>query len=47
MGALIILYSRQVLLILVLGYIMHGLLSRVFQMFRRRSDVAETTVQTN
>jgi CDP-diacylglycerol--serine O-phosphatidyltransferase len=47
MGALIILYSRQVLLIIVLGYIMHGLLSRVFQMFRRRSDVAETTVQTN
>lgn len=46
-GALIILYSRQVLLIIVLGYIMHGLLSRVFQMFRRRSDVAETTVQTN
>ena len=47
LGALIILYSRQVLLIIVLGYIMHGLLSRVFQMFRRRSDVAETTVQTN
>ncbi|HYJ85461.1 MAG TPA: phosphatidylcholine/phosphatidylserine synthase [Pyrinomonadaceae bacterium] len=47
MGALIILYSRQVLLIIVLGYIMHGLLTRVFQMFRRRSDVAETTVQTN
>lgn len=46
-GALIILYSRQVLLIIVLGYIMHGLLARVFQMFRRRSDVAETTVQTN
>ena len=45
-GALIILYSRQVLLIIVLGYIMHGLVSRVFQMFRRRSDVAET-VQTN
>ena len=47
LGALIILYSRQVLLIIVLGYIMHGLLSRVFQMFRRRSDVGETTVQTN
>ena len=46
-GALIILYSRQVLLIIVVGYIMHGLLSRVFQMFRRRSDVAETTAQTN
>ena len=45
-GTLIILYSRQVLLIIVLGYIMHGLLTRVFQMFRRRSDVAET-VQTN
>jgi CDP-diacylglycerol--serine O-phosphatidyltransferase len=46
-GTLIILYSRQVLLILVVGYIMHGLLSRIFQMFRRRSEVVETTVQTN
>jgi CDP-diacylglycerol---serine O-phosphatidyltransferase len=46
-GALILLYSRQVLLIIVIGYIMHGLLSRIFQMFRRRSEVAETTVQTN
>lgn len=47
LGALVMLYSRQVLLIIVTGYILHGLLSRFFQMFRRRSDVAETTVQTN
>ncbi|MEK6280424.1 MAG: CDP-alcohol phosphatidyltransferase family protein [Acidobacteriota bacterium] len=46
-GTLIFLYSRQVLLLLVVGYILHGLLSRVFALFRRRSDVAETTVQTN
>jgi CDP-diacylglycerol--serine O-phosphatidyltransferase len=47
LGALIMLYSRQVLLIIVTGYILHGFLTRVFQMFRRRSDVGETTVQTN
>ena len=46
-GMLIFLYSRHVLLILVVGYILHGLLSRVFQLFRRRSEVPETTVQTN
>ena len=46
-GALIILYSRQVLLIIVVGYIMHGLVSRIFQLFRRRSEVTETTVRQN
>jgi hypothetical protein len=40
-GALIFLYSRQVLLILVVGYILHGLLSRVFTLFRRRPEVGE------
>lgn len=46
-GTLIFLYSRHVLLILVIGYILHGLLSRVFALFRRRTEVPETTVQTN
>ena len=44
-GMLIFLYSRYVLLALVIGYILHGLLSRVFGMFRRRPDVSETNVQ--
>ena len=46
-GALVFLYSRHVLLLLVIGYILHGLLSRVFALFRRRTEVPETTVQTN
>jgi CDP-diacylglycerol--serine O-phosphatidyltransferase len=46
-GTLIFLYSRYVLLILVVGYILHGLLSRFFVMFRRRSELGEANVQTN
>jgi len=44
-GTLIFLYSRHVLLILVTGYILHGLLSRVLVLFRRRPEVTESTVQ--
>jgi hypothetical protein len=44
---LIFLYSRYVLLALVIGYILHGLLSRVFGMFRRRSELSEASVQVN
>lgn len=44
LGMLIFLYSRYVLLILVLAYIFHGLLSRVFGMFRRRPEVGEPSV---
>lgn len=40
-GMLIFLYSRYVLLALVIGYILHGLLARVFGMFRRRSESGE------
>ena len=44
-GMLIFLYSRYVLLALVIGYILHGLLSRVFGIFRRRSELSEANVQ--
>jgi CDP-diacylglycerol--serine O-phosphatidyltransferase len=47
LGMLIFLYSRYVLLTLVIGYILHGLLSRVFGMFRRRPEISEASVQTN
>jgi CDP-diacylglycerol--serine O-phosphatidyltransferase len=46
-GTLIFLFSRHVLLILVISYILHGLLSRVFALFRRRPEVTEPTVQEN
>jgi len=46
-GMLIFLYSRYVLLALVLAYILHGLLSRVLGMFWRRSDPAEATIEAN
>ncbi len=44
-GMLVFLYSRYVLLALVIGYILHGLLARVFGMFRRRSELSEASVQ--
>lgn len=47
LGMLIFLYSRYVLLALVISYILHGLLSRVFGMFRRRPELSEAGVQTN
>jgi CDP-diacylglycerol---serine O-phosphatidyltransferase len=46
-GMLIFLYSRYVLLAIVIGYILHGLFARVFGMFRRRSDLSEASVQVN
>ncbi len=46
-GMLIFLYSRYVLLILVIGYIFHGLLSRVWGMFRRRPETSDTPVKAN
>ncbi len=44
-GMLIFLYSRYVLLAIIVGYILHGLLSRLFGMFRRRSELGEASVQ--
>ena len=41
-GMLIFLYSRYVLLVIVIGYILNGLLSRVFGIFRRRAEPAES-----
>jgi CDP-diacylglycerol--serine O-phosphatidyltransferase len=46
-GMLIFLYSRYVLLAIVIGYILHGLLTRVFAIFRRRSEFTEASVQVN
>lgn len=46
-GMLIFLFSRQVLLILAIVYILNGLLARVFGMFRRRSESTEAGVQLN
>jgi CDP-diacylglycerol--serine O-phosphatidyltransferase len=46
-GLLIVLYSQYVLLGIVLAYIFHGLLSRVFSMFWRRTDSAEAKMETN
>ena len=44
-GMLIFLYSRYVLLGIVSLYILHGLLSRVVGLFRKRSDVGDALVQ--
>ena len=44
-GMLIFLYSRYVLLALVVGYILNGLLSRVIGMFRRRPEMSEANAQ--
>jgi CDP-diacylglycerol--serine O-phosphatidyltransferase len=49
-GMLIFLFSRYVLLVIVIGYILNGLLSRLFGMFRRRVEPAESneaSVQAN
>ena len=45
-GGLIVLYSQYVLLGLVLAYILHGLLSRLFSAFWRRSESAEPKIET-
>jgi CDP-diacylglycerol--serine O-phosphatidyltransferase len=44
---LVFLYSRYVLLAIVVMYILHGLLSRVAGVFWRRSDSAETKIEAN
>jgi CDP-diacylglycerol--serine O-phosphatidyltransferase len=46
-GMLIFLYSRYVLLIIVIGYILHGLLSRILGVFRRRQEASDAPVQAN
>jgi CDP-diacylglycerol--serine O-phosphatidyltransferase len=46
-GMLIFLYSRYVLLAIVIGYILNGLLARVFGLFRRRTEPGEAGVQVN
>jgi CDP-diacylglycerol---serine O-phosphatidyltransferase len=45
-GMLIALYSQYVLLALVVAYILHGLLSRLFGMFLRRGESAEAKLET-
>lgn len=44
---LVFLYSKYVLLAIVVMYILHGLLSRVVSVFWRRSDSAETNIEAN
>jgi CDP-diacylglycerol--serine O-phosphatidyltransferase len=44
---LVFLYSRYVLLAIVVMYILYGLLSRVVGVFWRRSDSAETKIEAN
>lgn len=44
-GMLIFLYSRHVLLILVVSYILYGLFSRVVAMFRKRPELTETKIE--
>ncbi len=44
-GMLIFLYSRHVLLLLVVSYILHGLLSRLIGAFRRRPELADAKVE--
>lgn len=46
-GVLIVLYSQYVLLGLVLAYIFHGLLSRVFGVFWRKSEPTEAPIEAN
>jgi CDP-diacylglycerol--serine O-phosphatidyltransferase len=46
-GMLIFLYSRYVVLAIVISYILHGLLWRVAGVFWRRSDSAEAKIEAN
>jgi CDP-diacylglycerol--serine O-phosphatidyltransferase len=46
-GMLIFLYSQYVLLAIVIGYILHGLLSRVASVFWRRSESPEAKIEPN
>ena len=45
-GGLIVLYSQYVLLALVLSYILHGVLTRVFSALWRRGESAEPKIET-
>jgi CDP-diacylglycerol--serine O-phosphatidyltransferase len=45
-GLLIFLFSRYVLLAIVVAYILHGLLSRLAAPFRRRPELSSSTVST-
>jgi CDP-diacylglycerol---serine O-phosphatidyltransferase len=47
LGMLIFLYSRYVLLLLLVCYILHGLLSRLIGALRRRSELADATIEAN
>ncbi len=44
-GMLIFLYSRHVLLLLAVSYILHGLFSRVIGVFRKRPDLSDSNVE--
>ena len=44
-GMLIFLFSKYVLLAIVIAYILHGFLSRLVALFRRRSDLGGSKVQ--
>jgi len=46
-GGLIVLYSQYVLLGLVLAYILHGLLTRVFSALWRRGESVDAKIETN
>jgi CDP-diacylglycerol---serine O-phosphatidyltransferase len=47
LGMLIFLYSRYVLLLLIVCYILHALLSRLIGAFRRRSELPDATIEAN
>jgi CDP-diacylglycerol--serine O-phosphatidyltransferase len=44
-GMLIALYSRHVLLLLIISYILYGLLLRVVGIFRKRPEISETKLE--
>ena len=45
-GLLIFLFSRYVLLAIVIAYILHGLLSRLAAPFRRRPELSSSKIST-
>ena len=47
LGMLIFLFSRYVLLAIVVSYVLHGLLSRVLAVFWRRSETPEGKIEPN
>jgi CDP-diacylglycerol--serine O-phosphatidyltransferase len=46
-GMLVFLYSRYVLLALVVSYVLHAIISRVVSMFWRRHEAAEGKIEPN